>query len=458
MPDDAGAARRFPHTLVAGLVVFALQWVHGPAQAFLYDAVQYWGAPIALLTGGNVSDAGVLQIRGVLSSIVYLPPALATTILGPSTAVWTVLVWNSLLASVICVILLPRIAGLITPGGLVIRIWFSALAGGVVLSGFARYPHLDVWSAGLALAGFLGLASSRRWWTIALSGLSLAVALNLRPSYLAPVAIAAVVLLIARPRLVLWAVPGAAVGLLPQFVFNITTLSSLSLSPVATSYLLQVQSAQAAFAVRYDTVAFADRHPQQWYCDPAYARLLAGDVEPTSPVGVLSSAISHLPHSLWFFSQKAGASLQWSFATPMEHPPGGGTSLMTFVVVGLSAFGVVALIWQAVTLRAQRGPLLNALALVGFWIGALGTLVLSTPETRFALPLVLVGIVGLLTVLPPTLRPTAPRAAIVAALVVAVALAVGVFAIGKAGLAHPLPPGPLTSETQCAAMDAERGE
>lgn len=439
------------HTLLAGIFVFILQWVHGPAEGFLYDAVQYWGAPLALLTDGNVSEVGVLGIRGALTSLVYLAPAMVTSVLGPWSAVWTVLAWNALLAAVLLVVLLPGIAEHLVPGRWIPRVWTSAILGGIVISGFARFPLLDVWSGAIALVGLYALMAGRRWWAIAAGGLALAVAVNLRPSYLVPVAIAALVLLIARPRRTAWAVPGALLGAAPQVVFNLAAFGQLSASPVHTPFLLRVQAAQAAFAVRYDTVAFTDRHPQQWYCDPGYAALLVGDPEPTGPLAVVGSALHHLPQSLWFLSQKASASLHWSFATPYEPGPETGASPMTFIVVAIAAIGIVALIWRVIANWRSREARFNALALLGFWFGALGTLVFSTPETRFALPLILVGLIGLLIVPPAApLHPGTRRSAIVA-LAAAAALTAALLLIGEAGLDHPLPPGPLPDASACAA-------
>lgn len=439
------------HTLLAGIFVVAIQCAHGPAEGFLYDAVQYWGAPLALLTDGNVTEVGVLGIRGALTTLVYLVPAMLTTILGPWSAVWTVLAWNSLLAAVLLVVLLPRIAEHIVPGRWIPRVWTSAILGGVALSGFARFPLLDVWSAAFALAGLYALLAGRRWWFIAAGGLALAVAVNLRPSYLVPVSIAALVLLIARPRRTAWAVPGVLLGAAPQVLFNVAAFGQLSASPVDTPFLLRVQAAQAAFAVRYDTVAFTDRHPQQWYCDPGYAALLVGDPAPTGPMEVVGSALSHLPQSLWFLSQKASASLHWSFATPYEPGPEAGVSPMTFLVVAIAALGLVGIVWRVSTNWSVRAARFNALALLGFWFGALGTLVFSTPETRFALPLVLIGLIGLL-VLPPAapLHEATRRSALIAA-GAGIALTAALLFIGEAGLDHPMPPGPLPDASACAA-------
>ncbi|HOA86143.1 MAG TPA: hypothetical protein PKH61_01915 [Microbacteriaceae bacterium] len=444
-------------TLAAGIVVFALQWMHGPADAFVYDAAQYWEGALALLNGGDVTGAGVLEMRGALSPLVYLLPALVTTALGPWAAAWSVLAWNALLAVVLLVVLIPRIAEQITPGRRTARVWVSALLGGIVLSGFARFPLLDVWSVTIALAGLYALLVGRRWFTLAAGGLALAVAVNLRPSYLVPVMIAAIVLLIARPRHVVWAAPGAAFGASAQALFNITVFGQLSFSPVATPLLLRVQAAQATYGVRYDTVVSGEQHPQQWYCDPAYAGLLLDDHVPTGPLDVVMSAVSHLPQSLWFLSEKASSSLFWTFGTPYEPAPGAGLGAMTIAVVAVAAFGVVALIWRLIINWSIRATRLHALALLGFWFGALGTLVFATPETRFALPLVLVGLIGLLVAPPAAAWGDGSRRSAIVALAAAVALSGCLLLIGESGLDHPVPPGPLADADSCAELTAPSG-
>lgn len=445
----------FPHAPLATLVVIALQCVHGVADAFVYDAAQYWAGSVALISGGDAVAAGVLQMRGALTSVVYVPPALVSALFGPESSVWTVLMWNSLLAVFLCVYLLPRIAGLIARDtSLNLRLWVSALVGGVIVSGFSRFPLLDVWAVALAFLGVYGMAAGRRWWIVALSGFSLVFAANIRPAYLAPVLIAGALLLFARPRMAAWALPGAVVGAVPQLALNLAAMSTWSLVPIGTSALLNVQATYATFATRYDTVLAPDHFPGQFYCDPAFATLQLGDEKPTSAVGVLLSAVRHLPDSLGFFSGKAAASLHWSFSTPYEHPPGPGTSLMAVLVIGVSATGIAALVRLLADSGTTRSPRFTILSLIGFWAGAIGTLVLSTPETRFAIPVVLIGLIGLLTVVPSPQRFSRPSRGMVIAVVIAIALAVMLLVLGKAVLVHPMPPGNvvITSLDVCASM------
>lgn len=438
------------NSAVAALLVVALSWVHGPAVAFQYDAAQYWNGPMALLNSDSAVEAGALSIRGVLTVFVYLPPVVLSSVLGPVSAAWTVLAWNSLLAVAVCIFLLPRMAAMVAPGHALVRIWLSAALGGVLLSGFARYPLLDVWAVAIALAGLYALARGRRWWTALLAGAAFAVSTNLRPAYLIPVAIAAAVLLIARPRHVIWAAPGVVLGLIPQFMLNLVVYGSAGVVPIATPQLVSVQATSASWAVRYDTVLSSTRFPQQWWCDPGYAAQVAGDAAPTDQVGVVTSLLHHLPDSLWFLVEKAAGSLQWSFSTPYERGAA-GTSPMSLLVVGVTVLGAVAMVVLAIRAGRERGRLVPTLAVLGFWLGSLATLVLSTPETRFAIPLALIGLVGTLAAVPSRrldIRVARPLA-LGMILTVTLVLAAGLFVAGKIALSHPASAGQLTRASDC---------
>ena len=442
----------FPHAFVAGIVVFALQFVHGKAIAFLYDAAQYWNVAVALLQGGDAIQEGVLALRGVLTAVVYLPPALASIAVGGGAG-WAVLIWNALLAVVLCVVLLPRIAALVAPGQHAVRIWTSAILGGVLLSGFARYPLLDTWSIALALAGLYGVVVSRRWWTLALSGFSLVFAANLRPSHLVAILLAVAVLAFVRPRNVLWMLPGAALGLVPQLAFNVAAWNLFSFATRETPFLVTVQAAQATYAVRYDTVLFsAQQHPQQFFCDPAYSSRLLGDAQAVDQLGVVSSIFSHLPHSLWFLSEKAAASLLWTSSTPYEPPPGGTPGLFSWLVLAVATAGIVALVWRLVTSWADTSRRGVALTLVAFWFGSLATLVLSTPETRFAMPLVAIGLIGVLCIIPARFTRSMPKWSVFVATAIGVLLTIALLLVGTAAVAHPAQAGPLPSVETCASL------
>lgn len=440
------------NSALASLLVIALSLAHGPAISFLYDAAQYWNGPMALVNGGDAATAGALSMRGTLTPLVYLPPALVVSILGPGSAAWTVLMWNSLFSAAVCVFLLPRLAALVSMGPPLCRTWLSALIGGALFSGFAQHPLLDVWAVGAALTGLLALASGRHWWTAILGGVAFAISVNLRPSYAVPLVILAAVLVISQPRRVALMIPGVLLGLIPQFALNLALYGSVSVLPYGTGSLATTQAAQATYTIRYDTVLHLDRHPQQWYCDPEYAAQLVGDRAPTDQLGVVGSVLDHLPHSLWFLTEKAAASMQWSSVTPYAHAPTAGTSLTTLLVVGVASTGVVALVTRAILYCRDRTKFAVTLAILGFWLGSLATIVLSTPETRFAIPLVFVGLIGLLSALPVSLRaPRAMRLAVVGTSVSAL-VAIALFGAGKAALSSPVPAGRLKSVSACAGL------
>ena len=440
------------NSAAALLTVIAFCVARGPTDSFLYDAAQYWNGPIALVNGTNAADVGALSMRGALTPLVYLPPAFVSSALGQVSAGWAVLVWNSLLAAAVCVFLLPRIAAVVAPGGTLVRIWLSAVLGGAVFSGFAQHPLLDTWAVFAALTGFYLLVRGHRWWTAVLAGIAFAVSVNLRPSYVVPLAIAVAVLLVVNRRGVGLMVAGAVLGLIPQFVLNLVHYGLVGVVPYGTSSLSAVQAAQATYAVRYDTILGLDRHPQQWYCDPVYAARVVGDSDPKDQWGVVASIVDNLPHSLWFLTEKAAASLQWSAVTPYAHAPGAAISLTALLTVGIASTGLVALVVRAVLARHDRVTFVVTLSILGFWLGSLAALVLSTPETRFAIPLVAVGLVGILTAVPTRIPSRQSARPVVIGIAASVLVSLALFGAGRAGLAHPVPPGPLQSASTCASL------
>ena len=169
-------------------------------------------------------------------------------------------------------------------------------------------------------------------------------------------------------------------------------------------------------------------------------------------MGVVASILDNLPHSLWFLTEKTAASLQRASVTPYAHAPGAATSLTALLAVGTASAGLVALVMRAVLARHDRRWFLVTLSMLGFWLGSLSALVLSTPETRFALPLVVVGLVGVLAVVPEKLPSRQSTRPIVIGVAASVLVTLALFAAGRAALAHPAPPGQLQSASACAAL------
>lgn len=451
-PIDSRLSRfeRVPRELLAGTVAFAIQLMHGTAPAFLWDAAQYWGGASALVAGEGPLVPGGLTTRGVFTTFIYLPPAFVSRLIGPESEVWTVLVWNALLGAVVLVVLVPRLAGLLSADQFArppsSRIWVSSVVGAIILSGFARFPLVDVWAISFALAGMYGLVASTRWWSLSAAGICLTVAANLRPSMIAPIALAMAVLLLVRALPIAIGAPAAVLALAPQVIFNLRNWGSWSAVPHDTIPLSAVQARAAPYTLRYDTVAFADQAPQQWYCDPHFAKLLASDAQPDNQLDVIASALRHLPNSLWFLVRKAAINFQWSFETPYGNPATQVPDAMAVLVVGLSVIGVVVIV-----VGANRRVRVLTIAMLAFWLGGLATVVFSTPETRFALPMVLIGLIGLISALPERFSLRLPTRGELVAAGCGLLVAVMLFVAGIEALGHDLPPRALTDAAACAS-------
>ena len=131
-------------------------------------------------------------------------------------------------------------------------------------------------------------------------------------------------------------------------------------------------------------------------------------------------------------AEKVAAALHWPISAPYYAPSGVGDQLFAFEVTAVTVLGTASLLYMPFKHGLRSATLAGSVAPV-VWLGALATIVTASPETRFALPLVLFGIAGCAALLR-----SRPRARWVAAAVIAVLV---VFAIGVKGLAHEASPG-----------------
>lgn len=433
-------------TFAAGVVGFALSFMHGKANGFVYDAQGYWNGAKALVSGGDVYVAGWLSVRSALSVAIYSPAALASRAFDSGGSLF-VLMENALLIAVIGAVIVPHIAKIFFAVSSK-RIWVSTLLTSLLLSGFAPYPLMDLWAVALLLLGVF-LVFRTGVWTLVLGGSALGVAVNLRPAYLVPVALLGAVWVISHPKRVHWPAAGAAITFLPQVIVNLVFAASWKPWPVSAFTVANVQSQYASYVVRYDTVAFAmGTNPRQFFCSPDSASAVATKVPHTA--GELALSYLHnFPSSIRFITEKVAASFHWSLATPYADPPSVGFSVMTLFVILVSSVGLVALVRGLIHERiASRRVLI--LVLLSAWVGSVATIGFATPETRFALPLVLISLVGLLTVPTNRLRSVLKRSGIAWG-AGAVLLAVLLLWAGFVGLAHPAQPGLVTAAV-CQAV------
>ncbi|NJC63531.1 hypothetical protein HC028_03250 [Planosporangium flavigriseum] len=438
--SESGSTRSRPWlTVSAGVALFLLSAVQQWPSAFRYDAAVYWSGSVALFTGDSTYDRGWLELRGFLTPFVYAPAALVERLFagagGPA-----VLVENALLVAVAGVVLLPGIARTVggprTQGPLVT--WLCAGLSWLVLGRFAPYPLMDLPAVVLFLT-VLRLALVRsRWGVLVLAGVAAGVTVNLRPAYLIPVgAVVVGVVVLHRSRAVLFLV-GAVLGSLPQVVFNVARGAAPSLMPAGTPGLMSLQASYASYVVRYDTIIDTSGPPQQFYCDPSMAHAVAG--HPVTSTGQLAKALlTNLPESVAFMLKKVGAALAWSSSTPYSTAAAVERYDLALPIVLITVIGAFGLVLAA---RRREG-----LLLAGSGLAVCLSLMTSATETRFALPLVLLGIVGCaVTVGLPATRLRSTRLLVAAAAVVVLGLAFAAW-----GVADALPPGPAGA-AQCATV------
>lgn len=441
--------RRHPAFPAAGLAAAALWAVtvaRGPAGGFVYDAARYFNGSLAVFTEGSVVREGDLDFRGVLTAAVFAPAALAEH-LAPGTGRYAVLACNAVLVALIGAVLLPGVAAALGGRAGPVGVWLCAALTWLVAARFAPFPLMDLpAAAGFLTAVWLALRGRTRWPLLA-AGVAAGVTLNLRPAYLLPLAALGGFVAVTRRWPALWFAAGVLAGSLPQVAFNVARGHPPGLTPPGTAGLVGFQASYASYVVRYDTVTTGGP-PQQFYCDPSMASAVAG--HPVGSTGdLLLALLASLPSSALFLVEKVAAALAWPASAPYSAPAAAGQYELAVPVVLIVLAGV------AVACRTAGARALAVLA-----AGVCGSLMTSATETRFALPLVLLGVAGCALRVPDTWRPwqawrrwhrvPVPCAAVavpVAGVLVAAAL---LLAAAAAGVAHPLPPGPA-SPAACAA-------
>jgi hypothetical protein len=432
-----------PRGAIAGAAVLAffIAVAHGPAGSFVYDAAGYWAGSIAAVSGQDFFYMGGLEVRGALSTLVYLPAALVTVILGPASAGIAVLVQNALLIAVLGAILIPALVGLFAATPPVVS-YVSALATAVLLGGFVPYPLADLWALSLVLAAVLVVAKSPRSWSrFAVGGMLLGAAFNLRPAYLVPVIlIAGAWGYFSRSR-VAAGIAGFLLAFVPQVATNAIFAGTFAPWPVQTFIVSEIQTKYAGFVVRYDTLGYIPDaiSPQLFYCSPGMAaNYLSG-----TPNGMGELALSfahHVPTSLKFVAQKVAASLQWSSTTPYAGFASDELSALALSVLCVSALGILGLAWYAVKRHSgsRRTVLARLTPLFALWLGCVATLGFATPEARFAVPLVVLGIVGCLVVFSSREWSSGVSTPAVLWACGSIALVICLFWLGQSGLDHPM--------------------
>lgn len=414
-------------------VCFALTWlalVAGGAGGQLFDAAVYVDSAQRIVDG--VAAPAGYAIRGALTSLVYLPAALGTTV-GMSVETGVLLQNAALLAS-LGAFLLPAVLARCGGGSR----WHTAgcsVAVVVVLGRFAPVGHMDIWAAA-AVVGTVVLAGRPTTVRLLAAGALLGAAVNLRPAYL----LAAVLLLVGWAvwvrRGALWLALGATMAVIPQAVQELFRSGSLSAWWDGVQQVNEIQLTFATWVVRYDTVP-SSSSPQQFFCHPGMAAVQQSPV--TSPTDLVGQLVTYVPQSIDLVAQKLSAWLMWTWSTPYYDTFDPSTSQLSILVVATVVVGAFGWLQAARRGDVPRQVLVTTGAVA---LGVLAGAVAATPETRFALPLVVLGLVGVALV--PVDRVSRRQVLVV------IGVAVVVVLLGQRGLDHPAPGGPVSPEV-CAA-------
>ena len=442
--------RRAEHRIdprVQVFAVFVIATLARGTSVFRYDAVWYWTAARSVVGSVAGAPGGYWDLRGVLTSLVYAPAAAFSAVIGPRDGRFAVLLQNAVVLGWLAAFLLPRIVE--RSHALPVRgRWICAVLTWIALAGFAPYPIMDIYAV---IACFVVVSLLQRGGYIALAaaGIAAGVAINLRPAYLVVLAMIAVVALVWRRVPGLLFIAGAILGVAPQLIFNVIRSGKWSFSPPLASTLVSVQTSSAAYLVRYDTIGGA-RVPQQSYCSPQMARAI-GDHVPTTMRALGSTFLQHVPTASLFSLEKVAASLHWPVSAPFGNPTAGVDAVFAFFVTAVVVVGVGALVVSAVRDHESWTPARweHAAVLLAVLVGTIVTIAGSAMETRFALPLVFLGIMGCTTLSHGPARElwTSGRRWLVTAAVLVVATSV----VAHIALSNPAPRG-LVDPAVCRSL------
>ncbi|MCW2539772.1 MAG: hypothetical protein JWN95_1497 [Frankiales bacterium] len=380
------------YSLLLALCMVALGCLRQPVATFFYDAGAYFGGAQALVHGGNVFDSGGLFLRGALTPIVYFPAALASALFGSGTAGFFVLLQNSIGVALFGVVLIPRLVEVWSPVSNLARL-VSAVLSLLLIGPYSPFALMDLWTLLLALTIVLNLAA-RRPAALFLMGLLSIALVNIRPAYVV-FAVLVTLWVLVRARLAAgWFVAGGVLAGLPQLLVNWGHGNGFSLVPPQAAEVTRLQQMFSLYVVRYDTIIdTSGKSPQQFYCDPAMAAKMRGYANPEGLLGVSKDFVITLPRSLRLVADKLAASVHWASSGPYLTPHPVADAAMATLATLTAVTGIALLSARFVRVKKPSAMQLGCLALL---VSTVLSIAGSTPETRFALPLVALGIVGLL--------------------------------------------------------------
>ena len=389
-PVDPELSKTHSFALFVGVVIATC--LQRPAPYQVWDARLYLDGALALVSRTDVYKAGGLHFRGSWTPIFYSPAIALQQILGLGDSErminLAVLLQGALLVASVSVFLIPSVMKIFFPSNLA-SLYVSAFLGWIVMRKFALYSLMDIWAIALILLAIC-LLKYRTTLPLGVAGILLGVCSNIRPSYLPVVVVLLVVAFFYfhYRGLVLFA--GFIVAQFPQVIVNWLINRRLSLFPIELTSVGEHEFAGSLLYVRYDAIGYPVAQGPLFFCDPAMVKAALDDM-PKSVFEYLKVLMSHPVSGTWFILEKIGAALYWPASAPFFEQKRIIDDLFGLTILLITIIGIGSL----VLIRPQTASFaFSKLScfLVVTW--TLFGLFLNHVETRYALPLVIFGIVG----------------------------------------------------------------
>lgn len=380
-------------------------------EPFFYDSGSYWELGQSFTAHGHFSLLNFESpVRGYLLPLIYhILRALADAFDWRYSS--TVKLANALLFALLAGVLVPRFAEIAWPHRRW-SVWRRLALGGLLLvfwAGFLNFPLSDFPGLTFTILALVCVARSDTPGWMLVAGLACGAAIDIRPSYVPLAPILAVLVLwtwfeergkpraSSRRRSACAAlfVVGLIVVSLPQSLATHRHFHSWSFIPGGPEHLTGQQLTRGMFLQRYDTYVGTGHEPEMLYGDSAglalletqprqevtsggqYLKLLA-----THPIVMGGLALSHLVNGL-----------DQRYNTPyIAHLDTGSHRWLRAAGFLITFLALLRLLWPAARRRLaparRRYPAALALSCV--------TSVPSAIETRYLLPLYLLGYILLL--------------------------------------------------------------
>lgn len=359
----------------------------------LWDAATYLDGSLALVAGGDVYASGGLSTRGVLTPLIYSPAAIMNQIFANgqlSELLFVgVLVEGALFTSLISFFLLPRLRSTLF-GANPASAFLVSMLSYFAIRGFAPYSLMDLCAVSTLLAG-ISLLNKRGNGRFMASGLLLGVCINLRPSYLLIVIAIILASLVCGKLSGFFALVGLFLSQVPQLVLNFKIGRKISFLPIDILDSVNFTAFSiSGFVLRIDSIVYSPRPKGRLHCDSTMVGFVLNKM-PSNYGDLFALYVSHPLDSGWFLLQKFGATLIWPVSVPYFEARPVANALFGSMTLIVTVIGISRLVLG----RNVIGS--NNLIKPSVWFVVFGTILnfaSNATEPRYALPLVLMGVIG----------------------------------------------------------------